>query len=53
MTDNDGVESGVHHIQTTGWKDLTAPEESKILLDLVYETQELANKIRGKYRVIK
>ena len=33
----------ISQIQTTAWLDLTAPEDTKILLDLVNKTRELAD----------
>lgn len=37
----------VHQLQTNAWKDKTAPSRSKILLDLVYKTQELVKENPG------
>ena len=33
----------IYQIQTTAWLDLTAPEDTKILLDLVNKTRELTD----------
>ena len=47
VTDSHGKSRIVNHIQTTAWLDMTAPRDTKILLDLVYKTQELATDNTG------
>lgn len=37
----------VDHLQTTAWMDFTAPSRPKLLLDLVYKAQELADQSPG------
>ena len=39
----DGSSVEISQIQTTAWLDLAAPEDTKILLDLVNKTRELVD----------
>ena len=47
LTDSHGKKRTVNHIQTTAWLDMTAPKDTKILLDLIYKTQELVEDTTG------
>ena len=47
LTDSHGKKRTVNHIQTTAWLDMTAPKDTKILLDLIYKTQELVEENTG------
>ena len=46
LDSGDGTRT-VHQLQTNAWKDKTAPSRSKILLDLIYKTQELVEENPG------
>ena len=48
ITTPDGKCDQVHQIQTIKWVDLSAPEDTKILRDLVQKTRDLNEAMRGQ-----